>query len=232
MSLRNKYTKEEFDELEELILNSTNKEKFNFKGGMDKDIPNNKLDPKEYFFAENKAFFSAKTNDNLFLSDELAHTKTPYYNALPIPVNYNDKLSNIGKANLLDYTPLTKPGHKHEYPEINEDIKDAFSKYIKSETEIKKLWSDAFDPLKKEIKYACIINHMVNKILEKKSNGRIPEVAIMSINNYDSFMEYISRFKTEFKTEFPTNKTGVIIAGVKLLIHPSINANDGEIEIY
>lgn len=191
MSLRNKYTKEEFDELEELILNSRKKEEFDYK------------------------------------HIKFAITSEKSYDGIEKKWYELDEIGQFGKKfGLWNFEPLKNTGHKHNYPEINQDIKDAFSKYIKSETEIKERWSNAFDPLQKEIKYACIINHMVKNILEKKANGIISQVAIMSIDDYDSFIEYVSKFQNEFNT------TGIIIAGVKLLVHPSINAKDGEIEIY
>lgn len=51
MSLRDKYTREEWAELEKEVLKKP--VQFNFKGGMNKDTPDNKLDPKEYVFAKN-----------------------------------------------------------------------------------------------------------------------------------------------------------------------------------
>lgn len=84
------------------------------------------------------------------------------------------------------------------------------------------------DPKKTEI-----ISLITDKVSEKKANGKTPEVAIMSINDYNKFNEFTSSL-TFYKCEYISNKNiiGALICGVRLIIHASINATDGEVEIY
>jgi hypothetical protein len=175
MSLRDKYTKEEWVELEKEVFKKTDEKAYDginpsidlpeeavfptslkdwdavkpklnvFGKGMAKDTADDKIDPKEYIFAEN-------------------------------------------------------------YSLIEEKIKQV-------------------------VKQSSIINQMTYKILEKKANGIIPEVAIMSMGDYDEFHKAIPyTHSNENNSNIKTS--GVRIAGVTLLIYPTPNIEDGEIEIY
>lgn len=122
------------------------------------------------------------------------------------------KRNKRGSLDMYDLLkPVTKPGNKFEYPEINNDTAEALFYGI-----------DYLEKrISKELDTRGMIESLSNKVYEKLIEGKTPEVAIFSLNDY-GILNSIREFKTDY----------IEIRGAKLKVHVSTNAKDGKIEIY
>lgn len=166
MSLRDKYTEEEWDALMEKASNSLrtcdnfDKEKFSAlvtkattKSAYDGDI----------------------TGINANLLDESVVGGSSAYNAARKPLSYEDQINIFGKVHLWDYSGMNR----------DTDITQIESgNYVFAENiSVEEMLTER---IKKENQPRDVIQNIVDKIHERKSSGKECEVAIMSYSDYDA----------------------------------------------
>lgn len=133
------------------------------------------------------------------------------YDADKKPLNNDDEVSPFGKVNLWDFSGgMNKDIDVTQIESINYKLAENIS--------VEEMLADR---IKKENQPRDVIQNIVDKIHERKISGKQCEVAIISYSDYNA-LQYLNDLK----------KNSVWVSGCLLKVHPSINLQDGEIEIY
>ena len=202
MSLRDKYTDEEWDALmekaSESIRTCDNFDKVKFSALVTKATTKSSYD-------------GDVTGINSNLLDERVVGGSSAYNSARMPLNHNDEVNRFGKVNLWDFSR----GMNKDVDIQKIEPKDyKFAENISCEEMLA-------ERIKKENMPREVIQNIFNKVYERKLNGNDSAVAIMSYSDYDA-IQAINGFGIH----------SIEIMGYLLKIHPSVNAEDGNIEIY
>lgn len=210
MSLRDKFTDEEWDAIPPFTGFHHNKVKEELLEKQIKEI-NNRYGHLIFTTTTKESYKGISENADPHLLDEMVVGGFSAYDSARKPLTHDDEVGQFGKVNLWNFSGgMNKDTDLEKLPE--QDYK--FAENISAEEMLA-------ERIKKENQPRDVIQNIVDKIHERKLSGKQCEVAIMSYSDYDA-LQSMHDFKIH----------SVWIAGVLLKIHPSINLKDGEIEVY